>query len=127
MGSKVPERKNVLGGTLELCSREPATGVFRNGCCDTGPFDPGSHSICAIMTEAFLDFSRAQGNDLSAPRPEFNFPGLKPGDRWCVCAGRWMEAYRAGCAPPVVLSATHILALEIAPIEALREHGVHLA
>lgn len=111
---------NVLGGPLESCSRDPMTGFFRSGCCDTGPDDLGSHTVCAVMTAEFLRFSVAQGNDLSTPRPEFGFQGLEPGDRWCVCAGRWRDAYEAGVAPPVVLAATHVNALDIVPLDELR-------
>ena len=99
--------RNVLGGTLETCSLAPRTGFFRNGCCDTGPDDVGVHTVCVRMTAEFLEFSKARGNDLSTPRPELGFPGLKPGDRWCLCAPRWQEALEAGMAPPVVLAATH--------------------
>ncbi len=110
---------NVVGGALLPCSTEPLTGFFRDGCCATGPEDLGSHTVCAIVTGEFLDFSKQAGNDLSTPRPEWGFAGLDPGDRWCVCAGRWLEAHRAGVAPPVVLGATHVGALEIVPIETL--------
>jgi len=110
---------NVVGGVLLPCSSDPLTGFFRDGCCATGPEDVGSHTVCAEMTEEFLSFSRLAGNDLSTPRPEWGFPGLQPGDRWCVCASRWLEAQRAGCAPPVVLGATHARALEVVPIETL--------
>ena len=110
---------NVVGGELLPCSTQPLTGFFRNGCCSTGPDDLGSHTVCAVMTEEFLAFSRAAGNDLSTPMPAFGFPGLEPGDRWCVCASRWLEAHEAGVAPPVVLGATHLRALEVVPIEAL--------
>jgi uncharacterized protein len=116
--------KNVLGGPLQPCSTEPLTGWFRNGCCDTGPGDFGMHVICCQVTEEFLEFSSEAGNDLSTPIPEFGFPGLQPGDRWCVCAGRWKEAYDAGVAPGVVLSATHMSALEFASLEELKEHAV---
>lgn len=105
-----PERQkalNVLGGDLELCSLAPLTGFTRNGCCDTGPQDVGSHTVCAIVDARFLAASAALGNDLSTPVPEYGFPGLKPGDRWCLCAPRWQEAFEAGCAPRVVLAATH--------------------
>ncbi|MEO0823848.1 MAG: DUF2237 domain-containing protein [Pseudomonadota bacterium] len=112
---------NVLGDDLESCSTDPMTGFFRNGCCDTSELDRGSHTVCAVMTEAFLSFSKAQGNDLSTPRPEFSFPGLKPGDRWCLCAARFLEAYEAGMAPRVRLTATHRRALEVVPMDALRE------
>jgi uncharacterized protein (DUF2237 family) len=110
---------NVVGGTLLPCSTDPLTGFYRDGCCGTGPEDAGSHTVCAVMTAEFLTFSRVAGNDLSTPRPEWGFPGLAPGDRWCVCASRWLEAYQAGCAPPVVLGATHEAALEVVPIELL--------
>ena len=110
---------NVVGGDLQPCSSQPLTGFFRNGCCSTGPEDLGSHTVCAVMTEEFLAFSRAVGNDLSTPMPAFGFPGLEPGDHWCVCAARWLEAHEAGVAPPVVLGATHVRALEVVPIEAL--------
>jgi uncharacterized protein (DUF2237 family) len=109
-----PEREkamNVLGGELQLCSLAPLTGFTRNGCCDTGPQDVGSHTVCAVVDARFLAFSARAGNDLSTPRPEYGFPGLKPGDRWCLCAPRWQEALEAGCAPRVVLASTHIGAL----------------
>lgn len=99
--------KNVFGEPLIPCSFDPMTGFFRNGCCETGPQDLGTYTVCAVVTEAFLDYSRSRGNDLITPRPEFDFPGLKPGDRWCLCVLRWVEAYHAGYAPPVVLEATH--------------------
>ena len=114
---------NVVGGSLLQCSRQPLTGFYRDGCCGTGPEDVGSHTVCAVMTEAFLEFSLAAGNDLSTPRPQFGFPGLEPGDRWCLCAPRWLEAFRAGCAPSVILAATHASALEVAPIELLYAHA----
>ena len=110
---------NVVGGELLSCSNEPLTGFFRDGCCSTGAEDLGSHTVCAVMTTEFLAFSQAAGNDLSTPRPEWGFEGLVPGDRWCVCAARWLEAHEAGHAPPVVLGATHVRALEVVPIEAL--------
>src|ERR1700743_3576709 len=103
--------KNVLGGLLGLCNNDPVTGFFRNGCCDTSPEDIGSHTVCAVMTDAFLVYSASVGNDLSTPRPEFGFAGLKPGDRWCLCAPRWQEAFLAGAAPRVFLHATEISAL----------------
>ncbi len=115
--------RNVLGGTLQPCSLSPLTGYYRNGCCDTGPGDFGSHTVCAVVTADFLAFSCAQGNDLSTPRPEYGFAGLKPGDRWCVCAPRWQEAFVAGHAPPVVLAATHEGALLHCDIQHLREHA----
>jgi hypothetical protein len=110
---------NVVGGKLLPCSAEPVTGFYRNGCCSTGPEDIGSHTVCVLLTEKFLEFSRLAGNDLSTPRPEWGFAGLKPGDRWCLCASRWLEANDAGCAPDVVLGATHVRALDVIPIEAL--------
>jgi hypothetical protein len=110
---------NVVGGELLPCSDDPLTGFFRDGCCATGPEDLGSHTVCAVMTEEFLAFSRSVGNDLSTPVPAFGFSGLEPGDRWCVCASRWLEAHEAGVAPPVVLGSTHARALEVVPIEAL--------
>lgn len=112
---------NVLGDELAPCSTDPVTGFFRNGCCDTSEADHGSHTVCAVMTEEFLAFSKAMGNDLSTPRPEFGFDGLKPGDRWCICAERFLEAYEAGKAPRVKLTATHKRALEVVPLDALRE------
>jgi uncharacterized protein len=115
----MPER-NVLGRPLEACGIEPMTGFFRTGCCETGPDDVGSHTVCARMTAEFLAFSRSQGNDLSTPMPEHGFPGLKPGDRWCLCAARWREAYLAGVGPPVVLASTHEDALEEVPLEELQ-------
>ncbi|MDQ3103569.1 MAG: DUF2237 domain-containing protein [Actinomycetota bacterium] len=110
---------NVVGGELLPCSAEPLTGFFRDACCATGPDDVGSHTVCAVMTEEFLGFSRMVGNDLSTPRPEWGFEGVRPGDRWCLCASRWLEAHEAGMAPEVVLGATHMRALEIVPIELL--------
>jgi len=112
---------NVVGGRLLPCSTEPVTGFYRDGCCATGPEDVGSHTVCSIVTADFLEFSALAGNDLSTPRPEWGFPGLSPGDRWCVCASRWLEAYHAGHAPEVVLGATHAGALEVVPIELLTE------
>ncbi|MEM0945377.1 MAG: DUF2237 domain-containing protein [Pseudomonadota bacterium] len=112
---------NVLGDDLEPCSMDPLTGFFRNGCCDTSDIDQGSHTVCAVMTAEFLAFSKSRGNDLSTPRPEFGFAGLKPGDRWCLCAARFREAFEAGMAPRVRLTATHKRALEIVPLDALRE------
>jgi uncharacterized protein (DUF2237 family) len=117
------EDVNVVGGELLACSREPLTGFYRDGCCATGPEDAGSHTVCAIVTEEFLRFSALAGNDLSTPRPAWGFPGLTAGDRWCVCAARWLEAYHAGCAPAVVLGATHERATEIVPVELLVEHA----
>lgn len=119
--------RNVLGGTLAPCSTEPMTGWFRDGCCNTGPGDHGLHTVCAVMTERFLAFSRARGNDLSTPRPEFGFPGLKTGDRWCLCAARWQEAFEAGEAPRVVLAATHAATLSVCSLDDLKAHAVDLA
>lgn len=118
---------NVLGDSLEPCSRDPVTGFFRNGCCDTSDADQGSHTVCAVMTADFLEFSKGRGNDLSTPRPEFGFQGLKPGDQWCLCAARWEEAFVAGMAPKVRLSATHRRALEIVGLDDLRALSVDLA
>lgn len=115
---------NVVGGALTECSRDPLTGFFRDGCCRTGPDDLGSHTVCAVMTAEFLEFSRSRGNDLVTPRPEWGFPGLSPGDRWCLCATRWLEADKAGCAPGVVLEATHRRCLDIVPLERLRAHEI---
>ena len=117
-------QRNVLGGPLAVCSEEPLTGFYRTGCCETGPDDRGVHTVCAIMTAEFLSFSQARGNDLSTPRPEFDFSGLKPGDRWCLCAARWLEAFEAGMAPGVVLGATNAATLAIVPLEALTAHAV---
>jgi len=114
---------NVLGQELAECGRDPVTGFFRDGCCNTGPMDAGSHTVCAIMTAEFLDYSRRQGNDLVTPRPEFGFAGLKPGDRWCLCAGRWEEARRAGLAPPVDLAACHAGALDTVSLDHLKAHA----
>ncbi len=116
--------QNVLGGRLETCSLDPRTGFTRTGCCETGPEDMGSHTVCAEVTAEFLAFSRSRGNDLSTPRPEYGFAGLKPGDRWCLCAPRWQEAFAAGCAPRVVLGASHQAALEYCRLEDLRGHAV---
>ncbi|MEM6439512.1 MAG: DUF2237 domain-containing protein [Pseudomonadota bacterium] len=112
---------NVLRGELESCSFDPLTGFFRNGCCDTSDADQGSHTVCAVMTAEFLEFSKARGNDLSTPRPEYGFAGLKPGDRWCLCAMRFREAWEAGMAPKVRLEATHLRALDVVPLSALKE------
>lgn len=119
---KPPER-NVLGQLLTPCAHEPKTGFYRTGVCSTGPDDHGTHVVCATMTKAFLDFTVARGNDLVTPRPEFRFPGLKPGDRWCLCASRWREALRAGVAPPVRLSCTHEKALEYVTLDDLLAHA----
>ena len=119
--------RNVLGERLEVCSLKPMTGFFRDGCCDTGAEDLGSHTVCVVMTAGFLEFSKARGNDLSTPREEFGFPGLKPGDRWCLCAPRWQEALQAGQAPRVVLRATHAGALEHCSLGDLKRYAVDLA
>jgi uncharacterized protein (DUF2237 family) len=119
----VPQR-NVLGGELEPCGDDPVTGFFRDGCCNTGPEDLGSHTICAVVTAEFLEHQRSIGNDLSTPRPEFRFPGLAPGDRWCVTALNWVRAYQEGVAAPVVLAATNTAALEIVSLDVLRELAV---
>ena len=114
---------NVLGGTLEPCSTAPMTGYFRDGACNTCAEDTGSHTVCAVMTAEFLAYSKYVGNDLSTPRPEYAFPGLKPGDRWCLCAGRFRQAAEEGVAPRVHLAATHRRALEIVPLALLKEHA----
>src|SRR5579864_5963647 len=123
---RVPSR-NVFGGPLEGCSTKPMTGFFRNGCCDTGPEDMGSHTVCVVMTEEFLRFSKARGNDLSTPVPAFGFAGLQPGDRWCLCAPRWQEALEAECAPRVVLRATHEGALQFCKLADLKRYAIDLA
>jgi len=115
---------NVVGGKLLPCSVEPLTGFYRNGGCSTGAEDLGSHTVCVVLTEEFLEFSRSVGNDLSTPRPEYGFAGLLPGDRWCLCASRWLEAHAAGHAPDVVLGATHARALDVVPIELLTARAV---
>jgi len=119
-----PDALNVLGGELIPCSNAPRTGFYRNGCCETGPEDIGLHTVCAVMTAEFLAFSKAAGNDLSTPIPEYGFPGLKPGDRWCLCAPRWKEALDAGMAPQVVLEATHEETLAIMPLGVLKDYAV---
>ena len=116
--------RNVLGGLLARCCEDPITGFYRDGCCHTGPQDVGSHTVCARLTEEFLEFSSLRGNDLSTPRPEFDFPGLRPGDRWCLCVARWREALEAGVAPPVVLAATHEKALAVVTLEQLSRHAL---
>ena len=117
---------NVLGEPLALCSENPLTGFFRDGCCNTEAADTGSHTVCARVTEEFLEFSRARGNDLSTPRAEFGFPGLRPGDQWCLCAARWQEALKAGAAPKVVLQATHAAALRIVKLADLKRHAIDI-
>ena len=124
-GGKRPAR-NVLGGPLGICSTSPMTGFFRDGCCNTAPQDVGSHTVCVVLTAEFLAFSKASGNDLSTPVPEWGFPGLKPEDRWCLCAPRWQEAFEAGMAPRVVLTATHEGALDHCALSDLKRHAIDL-
>ncbi len=119
-------QRNVLGGPLGSCSDKPVTGFFRDGCCNTSAEDAGSHTVCVVLTAEFLEFSAACGNDLSTPRPEFDFPGLQPGNRWCLCAARWREALQAGKAPQIVLSATNEAALEIVALDDLKRHAIDL-
>jgi uncharacterized protein len=119
-----PEPKNVLGGKLQSCCTDPMTGFYRDGFCKTGVNDPGRHTVCAEVTDEFLEFSLARGNDLVTPHPEFGFPGLKAGDKWCLCVLRWREAFKAGCAPPVVLEATNEAALQHVSLEDLQRNGV---
>ena len=121
------EEKNVLGEPLEVCSMMPLTGFTRSGSCETGPEDLGSHTVCAMVTQEFLEFSRSQGNDLMTPLPQIGFPGLKPGDRWCLCAARWKEALDAGCAPRVYLRATHERALSVVKMAQLKAHAIDLS
>ncbi|MEQ9439838.1 MAG: DUF2237 domain-containing protein [Cyclobacteriaceae bacterium] len=118
--------KNVLGGKLQICGKHPKTGFYRKGCCETGPEDSGQHVVCAVVTNQFLEFSKSRGNDLLTPRPTYDFPGLKAGDRWCLCALRWKEAYEAGAAPPVVLEATHKAALRYLTLKSLLSHAYTL-
>ena len=125
-GRRRPSR-NVFGEPLEVCSMRPTTGFYRDGCCNTGAEDFGCHTVCAVMTAAFLDFSKSRGNDLSTPMPEFGFPGLKPGDRWCLCASRWQEAFAANQAPRVALRATHEVALTYCSLDDLKRFAVDLA
>jgi uncharacterized protein len=120
---RVTER-NVLGGELEPCGTDPVTGFFRDGSCNTGPDDLGSHTICAVVTAEFLEHQRSIGNDLSTPAPQYGFPGLEPGDRWCVTAANWLRAHEDGAAAYVVLACTHERALDVVPLEALEEHAV---
>jgi uncharacterized protein (DUF2237 family) len=119
-------QRNVLGGPLGVCSEQPVTGFYRTGCCDTGPDDLGRHTVCIVASAEFLAFSKARGNDLSTPRPEFDFPGVQPGQRWCLCAARWKEALKAGMAPKVVLNATNEATLDIVSLEDLKRHAVDL-
>jgi uncharacterized protein len=118
------ESVNVLGEPLKACSFDPRTGFFRDGCCNTGPLDRGRHTVCARMTAEFLAFSKARGNDLSTPRPEFGFEGLRPGDRWCLCVERWKEAWLAGKAPKVILASTHASVLATVPLAVLSAHAL---
>jgi uncharacterized protein (DUF2237 family) len=120
-------QKNVFGEPLAVCSNNPLTGFFRDGCCNTGPQDYGSHTVCVVMTEEFLAFSKAAGNDLSTPVPGYAFPGLKAGDRWCLCAARWQQAFESGMAPRVVLAATHERALEIVALKDLKRFAIDLS
>ena len=113
---------NVLGGVLEPCSAKPVTGFYRNGCCDTGPEDRGQHTVCAVMTAEFLALSKYLGNDLSTPRPEFGFAGLKPGDRWCLCASRFLQAHDEGAAPDLHLKSTHLRTLDVVPLAVLQKY-----
>jgi len=116
--------RNVLGGDLEPCGDDPVTGFYRDGCCNTGPDDVGSHTVCAVVTAEFLEHQRSVGNDLSTPMPQYGFAGLRPGDRWCVCAARWQQAYDDGAAAPIVLAATHERALQAVALERLQEYAV---
>lgn len=120
---RMADPTNVLGGRLQCCCRDPLTGFYRDGYCRTGPGDHGVHTVCVVVTAEFLAFSQAAGNDLSTPVPEYGFPGLSPGDKWCLCASRWQEAFEVGCPPAVVLEATHISALEFIDLEDLRAHA----
>jgi uncharacterized protein len=120
----VTDERNVLGGALEPCGTDPVTGFYRDGTCTVGPEDVGLHAVCAVMTDEFLAHQSAVGNDLSTPRPEYGFVGLHPGDRWCVVAARWLQAHQHGVAAPVVLASTHERALELVPLDVLREHAV---
>jgi uncharacterized protein (DUF2237 family) len=118
--------RNVLNGPLQTCGNDPMTGFYRNGCCDTGGGDMGIHVVCAQMTATFLAFSASRGNDLSTPFHEMGFPGLRPGDRWCLCVERWKEAFEAGVAPPVILEATHMSALEFVSLDELQTYAVEV-
>ncbi len=121
------DSKNVFGEALEPCGQDPVTGFYRDGCCNTGPQDHGSHTVCASLTDEFLQYSLGRGNDLVTARPEFDFPGLKAGDTWCLCAGRWLEAHEDGKAPRVYLKRTHEAALNTVPLDVLREYALDLA
>ena len=120
------DQLNIFNEPLEACNLDPVTGFFRSGCCETSEQDTGSHTVCAIMTEEFLKFSKSKGNDLSTPVPAFDFPGLNSGDRWCLCAARWLEAYEAGSAPSIIARATHRRALEIIPMEVMKEFSLDI-
>jgi len=122
--ARKPQARNVLGGKLEVCSKSPMTGFFRNGCCNTSSEDVGSHTVCVVLTAEFLEFSKAMGNDLSTPNLQWGFPGLQPGNRWCLCAPRWQEALEADAAPQVVLAATHEGALAFCDLDDLKSHAV---
>lgn len=126
-GGRRSASKNVLGGTLENCSLSPMTGFFRNGCCDTSAEDVGSHTVCCVVTDEFLQYSKKAGNDLSTPMPEYGFPGLKAGDRWCLCAPRWQQALDAGHAPRIVLRATHEGALAFCSLDDLKKYAIDLS
>jgi len=119
-------QRNVLGGPIGICSEKPVTGFFRTGCCDTSPEDRGLHTVCIIATEEFLAYSKSRGNDLSTPMPEYDFPGVKPGQRWCLCAARWLEAFQAGKAPKVVLNSTNEATLSVVELDDLKAHAVDL-
>ena len=120
------QQKNVLDSELQVCGIDPMTGFYRDGCCNTGPGDVGTHTVCAIMTDDFLEYSKSKGNDLITPRPEFDFPGLKAGDSWCLCALRWEEARQAGCAPRVKLTSTNMKTLEMVEFDDLKAHQIDL-
>ena len=120
------DQLNIFNEPLEACSFDPVTGFFRSGCCETSEQDTGSHTVCAIMTEEFLKFSKSKGNDLSTPVPAFDFPGLKTGDRWCLCAARWLEAYEASSAPSIIAKATHRRAIETIPMEVIKEFALDI-
>lgn len=123
---EIDDSINVFGEALQPCSHDPVTGFFRDGCCNTNDQDVGSHTVCVRLTQEFLEYSRFKGNDLSTPAPEFGFPGLKPGDRWCLCAARWLQAHQDNMAPKVFLASTHIKATDIVPVELLRKYAADL-
>ena len=118
---------NIFKEPLDECSCKPMTGYFRNGCCDTSELDKGSHTVCAIITESFLEFSKLRGNDLSTPVKEFDFPGLKPGDKWCLCANRWLEAFESNCAPNILAKSTNLEALKIIPFEKIKRYAIDIS